>query len=237
MIEGFRRRYNICGDSDGNVEWWSEEVANDMYWHSELVRHLMEGGKLRGCRHYVRNCKLKAECCGVFFTCRLCHDEDGKCSSTFERKKSKRILCMSCLHVQPIGNKCEHCGIAFGKYYCGVCKLFDSTPGKSIYHCDKCGICRLGKGLGIDNIHCDECKACLTRETYGNHNCLHLYVLGTCPICNDHLYTNMKGITTLRCGHWIHSECNDEKVIDHNNYACPVCHKSIIDLPGPILNK
>lgn len=28
-----------------------------------------------GCKHYKRNCKVRASCCGKLFTCRFCHDE------------------------------------------------------------------------------------------------------------------------------------------------------------------
>lgn len=28
-----------------------------------------------GCEHYKRNCKLRAACCGLLFTCRFCHDK------------------------------------------------------------------------------------------------------------------------------------------------------------------
>ena len=47
-----------------------------------------------------------------------------------------------------------------GQYYCGVCKLWDNSAGKgehatkSIYHCQYCNVCRVGKGLGIDYKHC-----------------------------------------------------------------------------------
>ena len=34
------------------------------------------------------------------------------------------------------------------------CKLWDDDPHKSIYHCNDCGICRIGKGLGKDFFHC-----------------------------------------------------------------------------------
>lgn len=29
-----------------------------------------------GCKHYRRGCLIKAECCGKFWPCRLCHDEE-----------------------------------------------------------------------------------------------------------------------------------------------------------------
>ena len=36
----------------------------------------------------------------------------------------------------------------------GKCKLWDDDPEKKIYHCDDCGICRIGAGLGKDFFHC-----------------------------------------------------------------------------------
>jgi hypothetical protein len=30
-----------------------------------------------GCRHYRRNCKLQAHCCGEWYVCRFCHDESN----------------------------------------------------------------------------------------------------------------------------------------------------------------
>ena len=45
MIEGYKSRYGVYGGSDGQVGWWSEEVADDSYIHANLTRHLVESGK------------------------------------------------------------------------------------------------------------------------------------------------------------------------------------------------
>ena len=34
---------------------------------------------------------------------------------------------------------------------CKLCKLRYNMPAKDIYRCDKCGLCRVGKGVGHDN--------------------------------------------------------------------------------------
>jgi hypothetical protein len=50
------------------------------------------------------------------------------------------------------------CGQEFGRLIIvgvvGQCKLWDDDPEKSIYHCNDCGICRIGQGLGKDFFHC-----------------------------------------------------------------------------------
>lgn len=194
-----------------------------------------DGEKVLGCKHYRRKCKLLADCCGVFVTCRLCHDEEERCMHELVRKNTKRVLCMVCDLEQDVGKICKGCGVVFGEYFCEVCKFFDSTPEKDIYHCDKCGICRLGKGLGIDNIHCDECNGCISKERYGKHKCLPKSLLGQCPICSGELFTTMKDTYTLRCGHWIHSECCDSYRQTYRNYTCPICHKSMYDLSEKFL--
>lgn len=43
------------------------------------------------------------------------------------------------------------------RYYCGICHLFDDAPGKDIYHCPYCNVCRLGKGLGVVSCCCSSC--------------------------------------------------------------------------------
>lgn len=47
-----------------------------------------------------------------------------------------------------------------GQYACLVCNLFDDEGDKKqIFHCDGCGICRVG---GRENFfHCSNCNMCL----------------------------------------------------------------------------
>ena len=105
-----------------------------------------------GCRHYKRNIKLQCSTCSRWYTCRFCHDEVE--NHPLIRKDTENMLCMICGHAQRAAGICDHCDERAAWYYCAVCKLWDDDPEKSIYHCDDCGICRIGKGLGKDFYHC-----------------------------------------------------------------------------------
>ncbi len=105
-----------------------------------------------GCRHYKRNVKLQCSTCSRWYTCRFCHDEVE--DHFLNRKETKSMLCMLCGCAQPAGELCVNCGESTAWYYCGICKLWDDDSEKSIYHCNDCGICRIGRGLGKDFFHC-----------------------------------------------------------------------------------
>jgi uncharacterized CHY-type Zn-finger protein len=106
-----------------------------------------------GCEHYRRNVKMQCAQCERWYTCRLCHDavEDHQ----LPRKETLHMLCMRCGCAQRVGDTCIKCGTTAARYYCGVCKLWNDDPDKSIYHCNDCGICRVGQGLGKDFVHCN----------------------------------------------------------------------------------
>ena len=105
-----------------------------------------------GCAHYKRNIKLQCSACNRWYTCRFCHDavEDHM----LNRKETKNMLCMLCGCPQIASGECALCNERGAWYYCDVCKLWDDDPHKSIYHCNDCGICRVGQGLGKDFFHC-----------------------------------------------------------------------------------
>lgn len=105
-----------------------------------------------GCEHYKRNIKLQCSACNRWYTCRFCHDavEDHM----LNRRETKNMLCMLCGCAQPASEECALCSERGAWYYCDVCKLWVDDPEKSIYHCNDCGICRVGKGLGKDFFHC-----------------------------------------------------------------------------------
>ena len=105
-----------------------------------------------GCEHYKRNIKLQCSACNKWYTCRFCHDavEDHM----LNRRETKNMLCMLCGCAQAASDACALCSKRGAWYYCDVCKLWDDDPEKSIYHCNDCGICRVGKGLGKDFFHC-----------------------------------------------------------------------------------
>ena len=116
-----------------------------------------EGEKHLGCPHYRRNVKLQCSECFAWYTCRFCHDavEDH----SLIRRDTRRMLCMLCGTAQAASGECAACGVRSAWYYCDVCKLWNDDPQKSIYHCDDCGICRVGQGLGKDFFHCKVWRA------------------------------------------------------------------------------
>ena len=105
-----------------------------------------------GCEHYKRNVKLQCSTCLKWYTCRFCHDRVE--NHYLNRRATKNMLCMKCGVPQPAAADCSSCGFCAAYYYCKICKLWDDDATKSIYHCEACGICRRGKGLGKDFFHC-----------------------------------------------------------------------------------
>lgn len=111
-----------------------------------------------GCQHYKRNVKLQCYTCKKWYTCRFCHNENE--DHALERPKTENMLCMLCGEPQPAAQWCKGCGESAASYFCAVCKLWDNDSSKSIYHCQDCGICRIGQGLGKDFYHCKVRVSC-----------------------------------------------------------------------------
>ncbi|XP_072080566.1 E3 ubiquitin-protein ligase RZFP34 isoform X5 [Arachis hypogaea] len=66
-------------------------------------------------------------------------------------------------HFMKVQQNCINCGVCMGKYFCGICKLFDDDVSKKQYHCGGCGICRTG---GSENcFHRDKCGKNLETAT------------------------------------------------------------------------
>ena len=109
-----------------------------------------------GCQHYKRNVKLQCSTCSRWYPCRFCHNENEE--HMLVRAETQNMLCMLCWCAQPAGDICVACGERTAWYYCGICKLWDDDSEKNIYHCNDCGICRVGRGLGKDYFHCKVCN-------------------------------------------------------------------------------
>lgn len=114
-----------------------------------------ENVMILGCQHYKRNVKLQCFTCKKWYTCRFCHDEVE--DHALVRRKTENMLCMLCCLPQPAAQYCRGCDERAASYYCEVCKLWDNDSSKSIYHCNDCGICRIGEGIGKDFYHCKVC--------------------------------------------------------------------------------
>ena len=149
-------------DDSANPFYLTPEDLKPTFWakpstagkDSEAEKGIPKPGEDRpyGCSHYKRNIKLQCSACNKWYTCRFCHDEVE--DHMLNRRETRMMLCMFCGGAQPAHDVCIFCLQVTAWYYCDVCKLWDDDPEKDIYHCDDCGICRIGKGLGKDFFHC-----------------------------------------------------------------------------------
>lgn len=112
------------------------------------------------------------------YTCRFCHDEQE--GHTVNRKEVTELICVLCDTRQPVQATCQNCHCRFGKYTCLECNLFDDED-KNQYHCDGCGICRVG---GRDRFfHCEKCNMCLPVQLQNGHKVNLLQYTGTNSEC------------------------------------------------------
>lgn len=169
-----------------------------------------------GCEHYRRKCELLAPCCGEWFVCRVCHDTlrndaemDVKKAHVLDRRAVTRVRCLVCRLEQAPARVCagSDCGVVLGEYFCGVCNLFDDdggpAPAKALYHCDGCGLCRVGPKANF--FHCDGCSSCLAAESEKRHVCPKGYGLKSeCPVCLEYMHTSRQPSVFFRCGHAMH---------------------------------
>ncbi|KAM7220478.1 hypothetical protein V8F06_004067 [Rhypophila decipiens] len=183
-----------------------------------------DGKQALGCQHYRRNVKLQCAACGKWYTCRFCHDsvEDH----VLPRKETKHMLCMLCGCSQRASDTCVKCNATAAQYYCGVCKLWNDDPNKPIYHCNDCGLCRVGQGLGKDFFHCKKCMACIS--VAGGHKCIERSIDCDCPICGEYMFSSPRPVVFMQCGHSIHRHCFTEHM--QSSYKCPICNKSCINM-------
>lgn len=185
-----------------------------------------------GCKHYKRNVKLQCSTCDRWYTCRLCHDEHE--DHVLIRKDTKNMLCMLCGCAQRAGEFCVECGERTAWYYCGVCKLWDNDPNKNIYHCNDCGICRKGRGLGKDFFHCKTCGVCMSMSVEHSHKCIERVSDCDCPICGEYMFTSPRPVVFMLCGHSIHQACYYEHM--KSSYKCPICSKSTVNMETQFRN-
>jgi RING finger/CHY zinc finger protein 1 len=184
------------------------------------------------CPHYIRRCSLVAKCCDRVFPCRLCHDEDeGGACDTMDRKAVTEVVCDLCGLRQPVAVRCaaQGCGVVFGTYACLKCRFFDDRhEEKKYFHCDECGICRVG---GRENWeHCDKCGACVP---HGHAPCVERNFDTDCAVCRDNLFHSVREVSVLHCGHAIHRQCLADMIVHSSSPIprCPTCCKTVLK-PG-----
>ncbi|KAI8388418.1 zinc-ribbon-domain-containing protein [Radiomyces spectabilis] len=209
---------------DGSPNSSTRQAFSDDKSRSVSFNNKDEG--ILGCKHYQRKVKLQANCCGRIFSCRFCHDDNS--DHAIVRTETKNMFCMLCMTLQPAGQVCPNCNEQVARYYCDKCKLWDDDPKKSIYHCDECGICRQGRGLGDDYFHCKKCNICMTITMKNKHRCIERNLESDCPICGEYMFTSTTTVIFMPCGHCIHRLCYTAHI--ENSYQCPTCLKSLSDM-------
>lgn len=147
---------------------------------------------------------------------------------------------MLCLTLQPAGKSCQECGEELARYYCDKCKFWDDDPKKSIYHCDDCGICRQGKGLGEDFFHCKKCNICL-HISMKDHKCIERNLESDCPICGEYMFTSTATVIFMvRRVYYLFIfkktltffvSCHSHVVIVSTNIVIPIISKRLINVP------
>jgi hypothetical protein len=188
------------------------------------VTYHNSSSRILGCPHYMRKCKVLAPCCNQFFTCRFCHDEQVS-EHKMNRYKVEEMFCMLCKERQSASQKCKNCGEVLGSYFCGVCHFWDDDPDKQIWHCEKCGLCRIGNRDNFE--HCDICGLCMA----AGHE-YHIERIGhsNCPVCGEYLFNSVKPVFTPDpCHHPIHSHCFKE-LVKKFHFMCPLCQKTYSDV-------
>jgi len=216
----------------------SDNQPVPLFSATELAPTYHDGatGAILGCPHYARSCKLRHPSSGRLYTCRLCCDQERENptkeqDSPLDRYAVTEVCCMRCSTLQPASNSCKNSscsseGKAFAKYFCKICNLYDDTPGKSIYHCPFCNVCRTGKGLGIDFRHCAKCNACVSLSE--EHICIPQRLQGNCAICHESMFESTEPLRGLKCGHVMHLSCFGK--YRGQAYTCPLCKKSVEDM-------
>lgn len=185
-----------------------------------------------GCQHYERNVKLQCSTCFKWYTCRFCHD--AREEHSLVRRETRNMLCMLCGTPQRASDVCVGCGETAAQYYCNICKLWENRQSKPIYHCNDCGICRRGLGLGKDFFHCKTCRACITTSIQSSHKCIERSTDCDCPICGEYMFTSPKPVVFMSCGHSIHKKCYDQHM--KVSYKCPICNKSLANMETQFRN-
>ena len=118
------------------------------------------------------------------------------------------VKCSRCQLIQPKSATCQGCHIDFSAYYCSICTLYDDKyKEKEIYHCEKCGICKVG---GREtSYHCDGCDVCYKLPMEENHVCVKGRLSQACSVCLEDLESSRQSIIFTNCNHNMHKGCLD----------------------------
>eukprot|EP01053_Blabericola_migrator_P000830 Blabericola_migrator_1__829@NODE_1203_length_5119_cov_116_367577_g815_i0_p3_GENE_NODE_1203_length_5119_cov_116_367577_g815_i0NODE_1203_length_5119_cov_116_367577_g815_i0_p3_ORF_typecomplete_len218_score15_17zfCHY/PF05495_12/2_3e11zfRING_2/PF13639_6/9_8e03zfRING_2/PF13639_6/1_8e09zfC3HC4/PF00097_25/8_8e03zfC3HC4/PF00097_25/7_4e03zfC3HC4/PF00097_25/1e03zfC3HC4/PF00097_25/1_2e07zfRING_5/PF14634_6/1_8e07zfC3HC4_2/PF13923_6/4_3e03zfC3HC4_2/PF13923_6/8_2e03zfC3HC4_2/PF13923_6/2_1e03zfC3HC4_2/PF13923_6 len=187
------------------------------------------------CSHYNSPMELYFPCCATWLRCLRCHRElrseaDQRqfpfCEAYTDASKRPTLMrCVACGEEQSLSQVCVKCG-AKPKYFCDICYIWDDT-GREIFHCDACGICRVGRRTRV--FHCDGCGTCLDKKMEGRHRCLKDGMMSDCAICLEPLFSsNLPACQLPRCGHSFHQRCLKDLFEYNPGMKCPMCKRELL---------
>ena len=191
-----------------------------------------------GCDHYSRSAMLVCPDCDQAYWCRHCHDAermeaepDPRHRHQLDRSRVNELVCGVCSTRQSVSSFSTNAssGTTFGEDTCLKCPFFDHRTVRQYFHCDECGICRVG---GRENFfHCPTCEGCFAKGMEGNHTCVERSLKQNCPVCFEYQFDSVHPNTVLRCGHTIHVHCLHELEANCSGIVptCPICKKSLAD--------
>lgn len=185
------------------------------------------------CVHYPnKKCNyFYFSCCDKFVNCMRCHNEllnDNKHIPILSK-----ITCSECKLFQIPSNKCIKCNIKFSNNYCNICSIW--TDKEEIYHCDKCGICRVGNEDSL--FHCDKCETCFLKINKDIHKCIEIsYKEQICAFCLESTHNSQNFTISLKCGHLVHNKCLMD-ASGNGEYKCPTCRKSMYKMDWTLLRE
>jgi len=146
--EHYRRRCKLVAPCCGEV-FWCRHCHNDVKSENEVVR---QSALSADTPTHQQHCSLMYR----FVV------QDPKKRHELERKNVKELVCALCGTRQPVNQHCQHCFVTFGVYSCMECIFFDDETAKKQFHCDDCGICRVG---GREKFfHCQTCGCCYDKK-------------------------------------------------------------------------
>lgn len=114
-----------------------------------------------------------------------------------DRHAVQVLECIECGERQPVARHCNRCGTTFGAYSCLICNFFDNDDSKEQFHCNECGICRVGGEANF--FHCATCGCCYDRGLQ--------------------VWTHMFVCSMIRCSCWYPCSCSTS----WHKRSCAVC--------------
>ena len=77
------------------------------------------------------------------------------------------------------------------------------------------------------------CCVCMAIGIRDTHRCIERSTDCDCPICGEYMFTSLRTVVFMTCGHSIHRRCYEEHI--KTSYRCPICSRSIANMEWQFL--